>query len=292
MRIMPLNQVANLANGSPIEALEVKISRVWEFNQNENDKGPFSYQNIGVTDISGKVKATLRFKNCDEVTDSWKGRTLQITSSLDEKNHARGIHTEEYNGKQQIIVNNYAEIAFTSGAPAKQAPPARQQSQPQQGTRPATQQQPAPASANRPVFGSTVGMAVKEANTVLLALHGANPAYFFTRSYARDIHALASQYIRVAEMLEARRLAPKPNDDTPPVPQPTRPPAPAPAQRAQAETRQSQPARQPVRREPEPEPKPEYAPPQTDDDGGWGGGGDDFGEGPIQDGMEGDDIPF
>lgn len=282
---MPLNQVANLANGSPIEALEVKISRVWEFNENQNDKGPFSYQNIGVTDVSGKVKATLRFKNREEVTDSWKGRTIEITSSLDEKNHARGIHTEEYNGKQQIIVNNYAEIAFTGGAPAKPAQQAARP-QPQQGTRPATQptqQQQAPTSSKRPVFGSTVGMAVKEANTVLLALHGANPAYFFTRSYARDIHALASQYIRVAEMLEARRLAPNPDDDTPPVPQAK--PAPK-----QTEPRtQSQPARQPVRREPEPEP--EYVPPQTDDDGGWGGGGDDFGEGPIVD-DDGSDIPF
>lgn len=99
--------------------------------------------------------------------------------------------------------------------PAAAAPPpaTHQPPRPAQPARPSQQRPPQPPpQTNKGVYGATAGAAVKDA-TGIVERCGFDP---FTSEFYEHVHFIASNIVRVAEMVERRELAVTPKQLTPP----------------------------------------------------------------------------
>ena len=138
----------------------------------------------------------------------------------------------------QIQVDPNAPPASATPPPQNNPPPPAQHHQPPPQTHQqpppgnATTQQPQKKSEPLPVFGQTVGMAIKESCEFLRAEKKPFDARF--------VYEISSDIIRISRALEAGKLAPKPNEhgvreypektkQEPATPPPPPPPPPPPA---------------------------------------------------------------
>jgi single-stranded DNA-binding protein len=117
-------------------------------------------------------------------------------------------------------------------------------------------------------------MSLNQANIILLKTHEGDQGYFGSPDYSADLHELASDIVRVSQYMESGHLAPTTKQRAKAAQA-----EPEPKQEAQP-VAQSRPAR-PTREEP---PTAEHANEDAP--------ADDYGQGPISQGMEDDDIPF
>ena len=92
--------------------------------------------------------------------------------------------------------------------PRQQEAPARQREAPQRETTQRGSDVRQPANVKKPIHGATVGMAINQANSILLRLHADDAAYFSSPQYSKDLGELASDIVRVSQYMESGHLAP------------------------------------------------------------------------------------
>lgn len=112
----------------------------------------------------------------------------------------QGMKLEEYKGKPKIAVGDKAKINVVGGAPSGAAAPAQRS--------PATPAAHAPAGQST-ILGVTVGMAIVQAVGILRDCHNQATVenYFGTADFSRELHMIASDIIRVGQLLERGQLA-------------------------------------------------------------------------------------
>lgn len=144
----------------------------------------------------------------------------------------QGIKLEDYKGNLKLSIGDKALIRVVGSAPGAAQRPAA-------GAGAPAQRQAAPAAGPLVINGATVGMAINQAIGVIkdsVTGDGMNSleGYFLTPAFSRDLHALASDIIRVAAMLEkgnlaapvkARTAAPAPAPEPEPEPARAAPPS-------------------------------------------------------------------
>jgi len=176
------------------------------------------------------IAATIFGRNCS----SYHGCLCRVSGS--------GISRTEYNGTQQVTIGDKATINVVGRVPGQPAAEPPQQQAPVQSYSAPRQRthNPAPA-ANTAVHGATVGMAINQAvgiikDRLMDSDSASNAEYVNSPIFTRDLGTIASDIIRVAQHLEAGKLAPgpktrgqvgQPQEEAPPPPPPP-PPAPAP----------------------------------------------------------------
>jgi hypothetical protein len=69
-------------------------------------------------------------------------------------------------------------------------------------------------------MGVTVGMAINQANAILIAINKEVEGYFFSPGYPRDLHTIASDIYRVSDYMQDGNVAPKASKRN--APQPSR----------------------------------------------------------------------
>ena len=139
---------------------------------------------VGLKIEGEEYSHTLETEACVQALTGLKGKTVQITTSGNKD-------TSEF----EVVI---------LGQPASSI----QKPQPQQHAEAAQSHQAAPAAPvaakHAPVFGATVGNCMKMAVDTVTAI-GTDP---FSPEFYRQTHQIASDLIRVAQMLEAGNLAP------------------------------------------------------------------------------------
>jgi hypothetical protein len=151
MRKTNLQIIDELPNGTPLEAFEGRVEKVWNRLQGENEHGDWSFQNLEIT--SGGTKVTVKLKDREPFPESWKGKEILVTHGVHGKTgKATGIEVIDENVKgktmRRIKVTASAEIALLD---ASEAPPARQQRQEAPREQQHRQERPAqPQETRRP----------------------------------------------------------------------------------------------------------------------------------------------
>jgi hypothetical protein len=143
----------------------------------------------------------------------------------------QGIKLEEYKGNLKLVIGDKAKINVVGGAPARSA------AAPAKSAAPASRAS-GPAQGGGAIMGATVGMAINQAIGIIKGDLPAEPdltGYFLTPQFSKDLHTLASDIIRVSQLLEKGKLALPVKDraqaeEPPPEPEPQpEPQQPAPA---------------------------------------------------------------
>lgn len=122
----------------------------------------------------------------------------------------QGMKRDEYQGTQQVSCS--AKTTVNIVGRATNAP-----QQGNQGGQPA-QQRPAPAAgAPGMIHGATVGMAINQANGIIIAGTKDIPAaarekFFDSPEYSRRLWTIASDIVRVSTLMEKGKLATAPKD--------------------------------------------------------------------------------
>ena len=113
----------------------------------------------------------------------------------------QGMKLEEYKGKPKIAIGDKAKINVVGAAPASG------------GAAPAQRLPAAPAASAPPgqtgILGVTVGMAIVQAISILRESHPGETldSYYTTTAFSRDLHIVASDIIRIGQLLERGQLA-------------------------------------------------------------------------------------
>jgi hypothetical protein len=138
--------------------------------------------------------------------------------------HGKGLRRTEYNGSAQAAIGRETEITVVG----------RSAHEPEQKER-AAAGQPAVNGQPQHIQGQTVGMAIKEALAILAK---GNDAKLHTPEFWAQVHQLASDIIRVSQLLEKGKLAPSARDrmNPPQQPPPDRSAPPAPKAKPAAST--------------------------------------------------------
>lgn len=298
-RYMSLDQALGLRQGETIEGIEnLRVIGVQPRKVGDRDGRKWCYQLLEVE--QNGTRSDLKVWGFPDLS-GFKNGVINVECCLNAKNEVFGVELNEYKNTPQIKVDDrglidlldsrdepmeqehnriaHAGVFQADGGgrgqerqPARQEArggrggdrggrqdtsaqaPARQQSQRGQTASP-------PKSGKQPIMGVTVGMALNQANLILIATHKDTGGYFFSPDYPRDLHVIASDIVRVADYMQDGNLAPKASKRNA-------------AQHEEAqEPQQEQPRRQ---REPEPAPAPD---PVKEEES-------------YHDGMEEDQIPF
>ena len=200
MKVTTIAEALQQEEGLPIPAISGTLVALFKRTAGESSMGAYSFQNGTLKDATGEMRIT--FKDRDEVSPSLRGKKITLLSYQGDKGWS-GVKTksEEYKGvtSRVLWVTPTAELAEGSGT-ENTAPPA---------IRPTPTGPSLPSKGNTPplvsVYGGTVGMAIKEACTVVNHI-GTNP---FGPEYSKQVWQIASNLIRVSQALEAGKLAPK-----------------------------------------------------------------------------------
>jgi hypothetical protein len=125
----------------------------------------------------------------------------------------QGMKRDEYQGTQQVSMSAKTTVNIVGRATNTGG-----QSAPQGGgqSRPAGSS-PAPSSAPGVIHGATVGMAINQANGIIISgTSGMNPQereqFFDSPAYSKTLWTIASDIVRIARVMEAGKLAPAAKD--------------------------------------------------------------------------------
>lgn len=127
----------------------------------------------------------------------------------------QGMKRDEYQGTQQVSMSAKTTVNVVGRAPGNQGGQNAGSGQPQGQQRPAGNA--APAGAPGVLHGATVGMAINQANGIIIA--GAKDMkaedrekFFDSPAYSRMLWTIASDIVRIALLMEKGKLATAPKD--------------------------------------------------------------------------------
>jgi hypothetical protein len=185
-QIVPISQIAGLNDGDAISAISGVIETVYKRTTGTSKNGkPYSFQNLILKDQTGQIRVTLAFRK--ECPDSLKGKQVVI-SSLKGDRGWDGVFAKDNTYKG----NTTREVQVTDVATVKlvEQQPSLVSSATQNG-----------APTAHVVHGATVGMAVNNANLVILS-QSPKMEYFISKEYAEDLVVIAGTNLRVSHALE------------------------------------------------------------------------------------------
>jgi len=134
MKPYDLTQLDACASGQILPMITGKLVNLWERKSGENDRGGWSFQRGYIAAPDG-TKVPLQLKDREELPQSWRDKTITITSKDGQKG-LNGIKVidEEYNNETQRKLRITPTATITEEHQAAQQQPAQQ---------PAQQHQPA-----------------------------------------------------------------------------------------------------------------------------------------------------
>lgn len=145
MRVWTIAEVLQAPPGTPVEAVSGTLATITSFTYGENEYGPWTLQNVWITDGTGKLKVKL----CDhrELGADCANHKVWIIAGTGKRGGAIGLKTEvdNHKGARSIMLkaNNSASLSWTEPAGVTTAAPASQQQQ----APPPPQQPPPPPKA-------------------------------------------------------------------------------------------------------------------------------------------------
>ena len=117
MRVVPLNEIVAMQAGVALEAVGGTVTGITPYKTGTHEKyGPWSIQNITVTDGTNKVK--VKVCNHPEVTAEWMNHRLYFIAGQGKKGGTVGLKTDldTYKGTSTLI-ENINENGTMSGDP-------------------------------------------------------------------------------------------------------------------------------------------------------------------------------
>jgi hypothetical protein len=213
MKTTPLSEVATTDCGLVIGQTKGQVEAVWDQRKGEGQFGPWTSQDVTLKD--GNVKVKCSFWDKPDMRP-YMGKVIYLMSTPDKKGAIKGLEMKQNNytkkdgtpvSEKKLNVGKSVKIGTTEeveddipmggateddggfDAAAPTPPPAT----------------PAPApKPHAPVYGATVGMAINNACEILSSI-GTDP---FSPEFYKQLHQVASDIARVAQMIEAGNLAP------------------------------------------------------------------------------------
>lgn len=272
-----IEDIVNLSVNNTVEGIEGTVAKVDKPYAGQD----FTFQIITIS--QGRSSIQCQVWNREDLS-YLRGRSVAIECSLGKNDSAIGVVTDEYKGAIRLKIKETAIIDdLSSSNPPQQQPhnatrtpprpsqgnagqqrpaaPQRGQQQPQRTPqRPQQYRQP----AKGPINGQTVGMAINQAIGVIKGVYTTPQTLsnlIETPEFSRQLHALASDIIRVSMLLESGGLA-----------EPIK-------KRSGSESRpiEAEAEPEPEQVQPEPDPEPQYH--HQEDQG-------------FTDGLADDEIPF
>lgn len=165
MRIASIRDVLGMPAGVAFEGVAGVVTGMTEYKTGENKYGPWSIQNVTITDGPNKVK--VKVVNHPEMTREWMNSKVTFLAGAGQKGQPVGLKTDidTYKGVSSVIValneNGRIDGSYpeTSTPPQPQAgtPAPRPNIQPQADPLPGNEEVPmdfdqaAPAAPSRPV---------------------------------------------------------------------------------------------------------------------------------------------
>lgn len=219
---LPLSvaQIGQMEGGRPVAVFVGTITDVYEFKTNIG-KNASDCQTILLTDPEGgKVRATCwnhpDYKNK-------KGAKVRIVSAFEKGRASTTVKLNTYYDppRAELQVNKASIFLFagssTSGAATTRQSGNESNRQAPAPVRPQVRAGATSAPPAGPINGQTVGANVKLAVEIVTRSHPENidgPLHEFamTAEFSRRVWTVASDLIRVAQRLEAGKLAPSAND--------------------------------------------------------------------------------
>lgn len=212
-QVVKLSDIATMDDDDVIKAVKGTLTKLYPRKSGVGDNGPWSFESGELSD--GKTSVKITFKDREALPKEMKGRQIYILAYHGEKGWS-GVKkkTDDYkpeNPVPMIWVTKTAEVTLVEGgAPAKEQDAGGDDGDVAPKTKagnPTYQQKPTPANItghNTPVFGGTVGMAIKEGVAWVRELGASpnDPAAF------KQIYEIASDLIRISRKLESGELAP------------------------------------------------------------------------------------
>jgi hypothetical protein len=112
-----IEDVGELDNGTVIEGIKGTVASVGKRREGEGEYGPYSFQDIVLTD--GTEKVTVSCGNKENLID-YKGKFVCLLSGKDKKDKTNGLmaHDKEYNGKVSRIIKANGLMEITETVPA------------------------------------------------------------------------------------------------------------------------------------------------------------------------------
>jgi hypothetical protein len=240
---MPLDQALELRQGETVEGIEnLRVVGVEPRKLGKSDQGrEWCFQTLEVE--QGRVRAKVKVWGFPDLS-GFNGGIINVECCLNAKNEVFGVEISEYKNETLIKVDDRGLIdlqdsrdepmnqehnriahegVFKSGGGARgqdrQQPrqeargraPAREQGNQRQETRqqPQRGQTTQAKTGKQTIMGVTVGMAINQANAILIATRKEVDGYFFSPDYPRDLHTIASDIYRVSDYMQEGNLAPK-----------------------------------------------------------------------------------
>jgi hypothetical protein len=200
--------VFGMADKQNIIRIRGRLTKVWETKKGSSANGPWTVQRIVLEGGGKEIEASIW--NHDDVPDEWKGKEIYLMSYNGKKGWG-GVYAEDRtwtdkNGQQitkrGIKVSDTGEVELASEIDQREGSKADDDI-PFDAPEPIKPAAPAQVQKHHPM-GATVGMAINNAVNVAREV-GIQPG---TKAFSKFIYEVASDILRVSEMLEAGRLAP------------------------------------------------------------------------------------
>jgi len=226
--MLKITEILNFPDGTPVDAVQGKISAVYPARTVTNPKGSSTVQNAELSDIAGnKIKLTVwdhpdltplkdneyvLHNTGDKRYPGIKVKHGSYVASKDGRNHKVGdtVKTIELNVNKHGCFQHIEVYNQSKPAGATPAAPASKPVAAEPGP---DVPHPYPQAVKaQGIHGATVGMAVKAALDILA--HNGEPITI--DSIRGTAYEVASEIIRLSQKLEAGRLAPegKKNEDS------------------------------------------------------------------------------
>ena len=108
----------HLADGAVLECIEGKITKLFPRKSGTGEHGEWSFQNGEMSDAAGDL-IEIKWKGCEDVPGSWKGKTVRVYSHKGEKGRT-GLYAfdDEYQGKttRKVKIISTAEMVNAADA--------------------------------------------------------------------------------------------------------------------------------------------------------------------------------
>ncbi len=214
--MIKLLDIQNFPDGTPIDAIQGRISEVYDYEKKQGQKGPYTLQKAYISDVGGnKIKLTVwdhpdlaPLKGNEYVLHNTGGtrfpgikvRLGSYVAKKDGRDYKAGdtVKTLELNVTkngcfQHVEVFNQSKPAGQTPAEPVSRPPTVVGGTPTHGV---------PVHAN--INGMTVGMAINNAVKIITEGNGYNP-----ETFAKELYVIASDIIKVSQHIEKGNLSEK-----------------------------------------------------------------------------------
>lgn len=209
-----ITDILNFPDGTPIDAIQGRISEVYAYEKKTGQKGPYTLQKAYIADVGGnKIKLTVwdhpdlaPLKGNEYVLHNTGGtrypgikvRIGSYVATKDGQQHKAGdtVKTLELNVTKNGCFQHVEVFNQNKPAGATPATPVSKPVEAQIGG------QVGGSAQSAYINGQTVGMAINNAVKIICEGAGYNP-----ETFSKQLHVIASDIIRISQTIEKGNLA-------------------------------------------------------------------------------------